>query len=131
MDFDINKILNIPKCKEYENNALRKWLDYLEYDGVKIDEKELIERFKEEKEMKFKVKAIINFTDLEEDKKRVIGDEFICEKERADFLLEHKAIEILEEVKEKGSKVKPEIKIDEEKIEVFEEKPKKKKSSKK
>ena len=56
--------------------------------------------YKEEKEMKFKVKALINFNDLEENKKRVAGEEFECSKVRCDYLLEHKAIEIVEEVKE-------------------------------
>lgn len=29
MNFDINKIKNIPKCKPYDNGALEKWLEYL------------------------------------------------------------------------------------------------------
>ena len=54
--------------------------------------------YKEELEMKFKVKALINFNDLEDGKHRKIGDEFICTKERTDFLIEHKAVEIIESV---------------------------------
>lgn len=103
MNFDINKIKKIPKCPEYDNHALEDWLKYLEYDGKKIDEKVLIQRFEEEEEiesMKVKVKAIINFNDLEEGKRRRFGEEFECSKERCDYLLEHKAIEIVEEIKE-------------------------------
>ena len=54
--------------------------------------------YEEEKKMKFKVRALINFNDMEENKKRAIGDEFECSKTRCDFLLEHKAIEIVEDV---------------------------------
>lgn len=101
--------------------------------------------YKEEMKMKFKVKALINFNDLEANKKRVIGEEFECSKLRADYLLEHKAIEIIEEIKEKTTKVeivvdnvanKPigELKSEvKEAIEYLEKKktPKKKKTSKK
>lgn len=55
--------------------------------------------YKEEKNMKFKVKALINFNDLEANKKRVVGEEFECSKIRCDYLLEHKAIEIVEKIK--------------------------------
>lgn len=55
--------------------------------------------YEEEKKMKFKVKALINFDDLEEGKHRKIGDKFECSKIRCDYLLEHKAIEVLEEIK--------------------------------
>ena len=48
--------------------------------------------------MKFKVKALINFNDLEEGKHRKIGEKFICTKERTDFLIEHKAVEIIESI---------------------------------
>lgn len=50
--------------------------------------------------MEVKVKAIINFKDLEEDKQRKAGkSEWVCSKERADFLVEHNAVEIIEELK--------------------------------
>lgn len=29
MEFDVNKLLKIPKCEEYDNHALEKWLKYL------------------------------------------------------------------------------------------------------
>lgn len=93
--------------------------------------------YKEELKMKFKVKAIINFTDLEENKHRNIGDVFECCKERKDFLLEHKAIEVVEEIKEKPE-IKLEINLDADKVvekkietEVKPKTTKKKKASKK
>lgn len=58
--------------------------------------------------MKFKVKAIVSFNDLEENVKRKANESvWECSKERADFLLNHNVIEILEEVKEEtlGEKV--------------------------
>lgn len=116
MNFDINKIMKIPKCSEYENGALEAWLKYLEYDGEKIDKKKLIQKFKEEKEMKVKVKALIKFNDVEEKKLRNIGDEFTCLEERADYLLKHNAVEVVKDVKEEQPKVNIEIKIDSKKV---------------
>ena len=37
---------------------------------------------------------------MEANKKRIVGEEFECSKIRCDYLLENKAIEIVEEVKE-------------------------------
>ena len=72
-----------------------------------------------------KVRAIINFNDLKENTRRQIGDVFECDEERAKHLLEHKAVEIVEEP----------IKIEKEDIEVIAETvnktTKKKKTSKK
>ena len=95
--------------------------------------------YKEELKMKFKVKALINFNDLEENTHRNIGDVFECSKQRADYLLEHKAIEVIDEEniiplgdKETLEKIGEEIeKHIEEKTEVKPKKTKKKKSSKK
>lgn len=110
MNFDINKIRKIPKCPEYDNGALKKWLEYLEYDGKKINVKEILERMVEEKDMKFKVRALINFHDVEANELREAGkSEWECDSFRKDYLLEHKAIEVLEEVKEKTIEVKTEI----------------------
>jgi len=131
MNFDINKIKKIPKCSEYDNHALESWLKYLDYKGVIIDEKEIIERFEKEKNMKVKVKALINFDDVEEKVHRKANEsEWICTKERADYLLEHKAIEIIEEIKEEKKETKKEEKV-EAKEEVKEEKPAKKAAAKK
>lgn len=49
MNFNVNKLLKIPKCNEYDNHALEKWLDYLG-DAVYIEKEE-------EKVMKFIVTA--------------------------------------------------------------------------
>lgn len=92
--------------------------------------------YKEELKMKFKVKALINFNDLEANRRRVIGEEFECSKTRCDYLLEHKAIEIVEEVKEEFKKEKPveaaiEYNEEEKKPEVIVKTTKKKKTSKK
>ena len=47
-----------------------------------------------------KVKALINFNDLEAKEKRIANESvWKCSKERAEFLLKHNAIEILEEEK--------------------------------
>ena len=40
MNFDINKIKNIPKCKPYDNGALEKWLEYLG-DPVYIEKEDI------------------------------------------------------------------------------------------
>lgn len=56
--------------------------------------------YKEELKMKFKVKALIHFNDLEDNVHRNVGDEFECSKTRCDYLLDHKAIEIIEQIKE-------------------------------
>ncbi len=132
MNFDINKIKNIPKCSEYENHALEGWLKYLGYDDKIIDKELLIKKFKEEIEMKVKVKAIMNFNDVEENTQRV-KDKSVweCSKERADYLVENNAVVILEEPKPVIEKpiVEKKVEVLEEKI--VEEKPKKKKSSKK
>lgn len=121
MNFDIKKILNIPKCPEYNNHALEDWLEFLEYNG-KIDMEEIIKDFeKEEKMEKVKVRALINFNDLEEggvlrtkltDSKK--ASEWVCSKERADFLLGKNAVEVVEYIKEEPKEeVKKEAPIEE------------------
>lgn len=113
MDFDINKIRNIPVCQEYDNNAVEDWLKYLDYKGKKVDKEMLIQKFKEEKEMKCRVQAIIKFTDLTDGKKREIGEEFECEKDRADFLVSNNAVKIIELIEEpKVQEVKEEKPIE-------------------
>lgn len=49
MEFDVNKLLKIPKLKEYDNHAKEKWLEYLG-NGFYIDKEE-------EKLMKYLVEA--------------------------------------------------------------------------
>jgi len=102
MNFDIKKILNIPKCEEYNNHALEDWLKYLEYDGridIKINE--------EERKMKARVIATMNFTDLEEideegnNVERIANEsEWVCSLERLEYLVNHNAVKILEFIEE-------------------------------
>lgn len=139
MNFDINKIKNIPKCEEYENGALEGWLDYLGYDK-KVNKKEIediIQKFKEEKEVEIRVKCIMRngYFDIELNRKIKLDEEFKVSEERAQYLKEHNAVEILEEPK-KDVFEEFEKEVEEEVAETVieekkKEKPKKKKSSKK
>jgi len=106
MNFDINKIKKIPKCEEYENGALKGWLDYLDYDR-EVSEKEInniIQKFKEEKEMKVKVKAKAGFEKVKDVERSVNGkvvyfvegEVWETDPERAEYLQEKGAVEIIE-----------------------------------
>ena len=89
-DIPINDIYNkIPKFsyQPFKNE----WEDKI----IKVKS-----NYKEELKMKFNVKALINFNDMEAGVHRNKGDEFIANKERVDYLLENKAIEVISEVKE-------------------------------
>ena len=90
MKFDVNKLLKIPKCPEYDNHALEKWLDYLG-DAVYIE--------KEEENIMFKCEVIKEFTledykklknivraDKEEKGKLFVGDTFECDEKMVDYL---------------------------------------------
>lgn len=82
----------------------------------------------------YKVKAIMKFTDKEEDTKRIVDDEFECTKERYEYLKSKGAVTLVEIVDEIIDNVVEEVVddiVDEVVDELFEEKPKKKKSSKK
>lgn len=105
MNFDVNKILNIPKCKEYDNHSLEKWLEYLEYDGKKIDIKEIIKKSKEEENMKVKVKANKGFEGIKDAERStkdktvyfIEGDIWTTTLERAEFLQSKGVVEIIED----------------------------------
>ena len=129
MNFDVNKILNIPKCKEYDNGALEKWLDYLGYKGKLLSEAELMKE--EERNMKAKVRATRRFEGIKDAERDVYpkdGEEWITSLERAEYLQSKGVIDILEEIEEP----KKEIKVSRN-LEKVEEviKPKKKKTTKK
>lgn len=64
--------------------------------------------YKEEEEMKAKVKCIMprGYNDLELKRKINCGEEYIVEKERAEYLAENNAVEILEPIKEEKTKKK-------------------------
>lgn len=91
LDFDMN---NIPIQDIYNKKPV---FSYHPFKNEWLDKIEKVKgNYKEKLKMKAKVKATKNFTDLEEDTKRVTGDEWLCEIERANFLAEHDAVEILE-----------------------------------
>ena len=123
MNFDVTKLLDIPECPEYDNHALEDWLKYLGYKG-KINKDLKIE---EEIEVKVKVKGKAGFEntlDAErttKDKKVYFkeGDIWITDKDRAEYLQEKGAVEIIEEIK-------PVKVIKEEPVKKVTKKPKKK-----
>jgi len=137
MNFDVNKLLNIPKCKEYDNNALEDWLKFLNYDGKKIDKNKLIQDFEEEeKEMKMKVEAIEDFSyggfyDIEnlvrkgaEQEYHIFkGDTFICNETQFEYLngknpLNKRVVNLIEQINPIIEKPKKEEPIKEEKSKV-------------
>ena len=143
MDFDVTKLLKIPKCPEYDNNAKEKWLEYLG-NGVYIEKEEIqemnkcrvieefsLEKFKELKEI---VRAI---KEKDEEGRLYKNDTFLCDDKMADYLtgnnsLNKTVVEIIESIPEQEES-KPEetektIKEEKPKKEV-EEKPAKKKTT--
>ena len=111
MNFDVNKIKKIPKCKEYYNHSLEDWLKYLKYDGEEIDKNKLIQEYEEEKEMKVIVRATRRFEGITDAERNVIpkeGDEWIVERERADYLASKGVVQIIGEVEEPKKDVKEE-----------------------
>lgn len=135
MNFDIKRILKIPVCKEYDNHSLEDWLKFLGYEG-KVDKEKIIQKFKEEEKAMVRVRALINFHDVEGKELRVANkSEWECERERAEFLKEHNAVEILEEPKEEPKIIEkittPVGTFGYGSVEIKEAKPKKKKTSKK
>ena len=101
MNFDIRKILNIPKCEEYENHALEKWLDYLKYDK-KVTKKDIDriinEKKEEEKTMYVKVRALEKFEKVRDAERNIIpkvGDIWETTKERGEYLAGLGYVEII------------------------------------
>ena len=124
MDFDITKLLNIPKCKEYDNHSLEDWLKFLEYKG-KINKEEIINNFKEEEEIMIKAKVIKDFsfeafytiegtlirakTTKNEKGKLYVGDTFECDEETAKYLSGNNPInEVVIKVEETINPIKEE-----------------------
>lgn len=124
MNFDVHKLLKIPVCKDYDNHALEDWLDYLGYKG-KIDKQKIIDNFEEEKEDMVKVRCIYEpfYDDIELKRRIMKGEEFEVEESRAEYLAQHKAVEILTKKEEPKIEIKEEPKV--ELKEQKEEKPKK------
>lgn len=108
MNFDINKIKNIPKCEEYDNKSLETWLNFLEYNGPKINKEKIIKRYEEEKDMKARVQALKKFEniiDAERGIKPKEGEEWITSLDRAEFLESKKVVKIIERIKEESPKI--------------------------
>ena len=86
----------------------------------------------------YKVKATRFFRDSNEiDKKtglkveRKVNDEFLCTKERYEFLKQNNAVKLVEVVEEQKEEIKEEVKVVVSEKEEVKPKPKKKKTSKK
>lgn len=128
LDFDMK---NIPIEDIYNKKPK---FDYQPFKNEWLDKIEKAKgNYKEELKMKFKVRALINFTDMEDNKKRIINEEWICSMDRAEYLKDNKAIEIVEEIKKEQDKLTVVKNFDEEQEKIA-EKPKKttkKKTSKK
>lgn len=140
MNFDINKIKNIPKCEEYDNHSLEDWLKYLGYKG-EINKQKIIEESEEEVDNMIKVKAIKEFVfsgfdDIESTLERANpsknargkifeNDIFECTETMLDYLTGNNPNKIIAVEKIESPKV------EEPKKEQAEEKPKKTKKSKK
>ncbi len=111
LDFDLN---NVPIDKIYRG------LPDFEYKPKEDNWGEYLEKgastYREEKNMKVKVRCIREngYDDVELKRHINFEDEYIVDKLRADFLVENKAVEILEEIKEEVKKdiVKPIFKDD-------------------
>jgi hypothetical protein len=100
MNFDINKIRNIPKCEEYENGALEKWLEYLGY-NKKYNIEEIINNKEEEIIVNCRVRATKKFEGILDAERNVnpkAGEEWITSLDRAEYLQSKGVIEILEEI---------------------------------
>lgn len=116
MNFDIKKILKIPKCKEYNNQALEGWLKHLDYKGKTIDIKNLMKDFDKEGNMKAKLRCIRSYTDVELGKELPLGYEWVVDRKRADELLANpnhlvELVEWVEEEPKKEKAVKPTKKV--------------------
>lgn len=124
MKFDVNKLLDIPKCDEYDNHALEDWLKFLNIKASKKDIEKALKR-KEEEIMKYKVEALdtyqkLNLDDAELGYKPKPGFQWEITKERLDVLLGDNSkqavfVKVIEEPKEEVKEETPK-----------EEKPKKK-----
>lgn len=112
MEFDCSNIKDIvEKIKNVPKFIFNKLED--KYDKILVDG---ISHYKEE-DFDMKVRALITFDDLEDGVRREANkSEWVCSKERAEYLLEHNAVEIVEEVKEEQPKINVEIKIDSKKV---------------
>jgi hypothetical protein len=106
MNFDINKIKNIPKVENYSNGTTAKtWCDFLGYAEYK--------KKKERKDMKYLVKFNEKYRDtffddsqeLDKEGNMIRRDKYsepwIVNEERKEYLLLHNAIEVIEIIEDK------------------------------
>ena len=132
MNFDVNKIKNIPKCPEYDNGALEKWLEYLGYEKELTEEDVERAMSKEEEEeiiVNCKVRATRRFEGIRDAERDVFpkeNDEWITSKDRAEYLQDKGVVTIIEEI-EPPKEIKKEVTILEEPNEVEKKKTTKKK----
>jgi len=115
MNFDINKIKNIPKCPEYDNGALEKWLEYLGYEKELTEEdiQNAMNREEEEINVNCKVRATKKFEGIKDAERDVMpkeGDEWITNQERAEYLQSKGVVEIIEKI-EPPKEVKKEVTV--------------------
>ena len=102
VDFDMK---DIPIYNIYNNIPKFKYEKFKnEWDNMIIKEKSTYEK---EKEMKVKVKCtkLKGYDDIQLKRHIEYNEEYIVEKERADYLKQHNAIEILEEIQEEKKDV--------------------------
>jgi len=110
IDFDCSNVDEVANKVEKIPKFIFKQLED-DYRNIFVKSKS---KYKEELDMKYRVQAILNFYDMEdkEDKYKELPEKnkdgspvresqhiWIVDKERADYLLEHNAIKILEEIK--------------------------------
>ena len=104
MNFDVKKLLKTPKCPEYDNHALEKWLDYLG-DGVYIEKEE-------EEEMRYLVEATDKYIkknkyDGELSQRKGVkkyypqpGEQWEVDFERKEYLVNLGFVTLIKEIKE-------------------------------
>lgn len=88
MNFDVKKLLKIPKVKDYDNKAKEKWIDYL----GKPDYKEK----KEKTKARVRVIREYGFRDIKLNRHVDHNEEYTVDIERACDLEEKKLVEIEE-----------------------------------
>lgn len=88
MNFDVNKLLKIPKLKEYDNKAKEKWIDYLG-EPIYIEKQEM-------KTAKVRVIHEDGFRDIVLNRHVDYGEEYKVDLERASDLEQKRLCEIVE-----------------------------------
>lgn len=108
MNFDINKIKNIPKCKEYDNKALETWLEYLGSNVTKEEiekEKKLLEE-EYNNPKTYKVGVICKLPKGYDDVrfgKHIMPEDgiYYVDEDRANYLASEDVVDIVEYIEEK------------------------------